>query len=211
VRRLQKQRLNEFADELESQISANATANAASALTAQDVAAATSSANESRALLTRLRAAEPTGRIVLPLKPDSSGVDTLPEIALQDGDRFVVPRVPSTIAVEGQVYNANAFLYVKGRRVKDYLRLAGGPDSIGDRKREYVLRADGSVVSRRSGTFAEHAIFSNRGFDDVVLYPGDAIIVPPIIQKSAFLRNLSNIGTIVEGFGLGAAAIQVLR
>lgn len=211
VRRLQKQRLDAYADELESQISANATANAASALTAQDVAAAASTANESRAILARLRAAEPTGRIVLPLKPDSAGVAALPEIPLQDGDRFVVPRVPSTVSVEGQVYNANAFLYVKGRRVKDYLRLAGGPDRIGDSKREFVLRADGSVVSRQAAGFAERTIFADRNFEDVVLYPGDTIVVPPIIQKSAVLRNLSNIGTIVEGFGLGAAAIQVLK
>ena len=211
VRRLQKQRLDAYADTLESQISANATANAASALTAQDVAAAAATSNESKAVLARLRAAQPSGRVVLPVKPDSAGVDALPDIPLQDNDRFVVPRVPATVAVEGQVYNANAFLYVKGRRVKDYLRLAGGPDRIGDSKREFVLRADGSVVSRQAGGFAERTIFADRNFEDVVLYPGDTIIVPPIIQKSAFLRNLSNIGTIIEGFGLGAAAIQVLK
>ena len=41
--------------------------------------------------------------------------------------------------------------------------------------------------------------------------PGDTIIVPPIIQKSAILRNLSDISTIIGGFGLGAAAVNVLR
>lgn len=211
VRRQQKQALNEYADELESQISANSTASASTALTDRDAAAAAASANEARAVVARLRTAEPNGRIVLPLKPDASGVDALPDLPLQDNDRFVVPHVPSIINVQGQVYNANAFLYVKGRRVKDYLRMAGGPDRVGDRKREFVLRADGSVVSRQYGTFAEHAIFANRDFDDVVLYPGDTIVVPPIIQKAAVLRNLSDIGTILEGFGLGAAAIEVLR
>ena len=211
VRRQQKQRLGEFADELESQISANNTANAASALTAQDAQAAAASATEAHAVVARLRAAEPNGRVVLPLKPDAAGVDALPDISLQNNDRFVVPRVPSIVNVQGQVYNANAFLYVKGRRVKDYLRIAGGPDRIGDVKREFVLRADGSVVSRQNGTFAERAIFADHDFDSVVLYPGDTIIVPPIVQKSAFMRNLSNIGTILEGFGLGAAAIQVLK
>jgi len=211
VRRVQKQRLLEFADELESQISANSTANASSALTDRDASAAAASAAEARAAVARLRQAQPNGRIVLPLKPDSAGADTLPEIALQDGDRFVVPRVPATVSVEGQVYNANAFLYVQGKRVKDYLHLAGGADRIGDRKREFVLRADGSVVSRQYGSFAQHALFADHDFDDVVLYPGDTIIVPPIIQKSAFLRNLSDVSTILEGFGLGAAAIQVLK
>ena len=211
VRRQEKQRLNEFADELESQISANSTANAASALTERDAAAAAASANESRAVVARLRTAQPNGRVVLPLKPDSEGVDALPDIALQDNDRFVVPRIPSIVNVEGQVYNANAFLYVKGRRVKDYLRLAGGANRIGDRSREFVLRADGSVVSKNYGSFVEHTIFAGHDFDDVVLYPGDTIVVPPIIQKSAVLRNLSDISTILEGFGLGAAAIEVLK
>ncbi|HWB31615.1 MAG TPA: SLBB domain-containing protein [Acidobacteriaceae bacterium] len=211
VRRLQKQRLLEFADALQSQISANSTANTASALTERDAAAVASSASEARTVVARLRSTEPNGRIVLPLKPDASGVGALPDIPLQDNDRFIVPRIPSTVTVEGQVYNPNAFLYLKGRRVKDYLRLAGGPDRVGDRSREFVLRADGSVVSRQYGTFAQHALFSNRDFDDVVLYPGDTIVVPPIIQKSAVLRNLSDISTILEGFGLGAAAIQVLR
>jgi protein involved in polysaccharide export with SLBB domain len=211
VRRLQRQRLQEYADELESQITATTAASSSSALTDRDAAAAAASAATARAAVSRLRQAQPTGRIVLPIKPDSAGIAALPDIELQDGDRFVVPRVPATVSVEGQVYNANAFLYVKGRRVKDYLQLAGGPDTIGDRKREFILRADGSVVSHQSSSFAQLALFSDRGFDDVVLYPGDTIIVPPIIQKAAVLRNLSDIATIMEGFGLGAAAINVLK
>ena len=211
VRRLQRQRLQEYADELDSQITATTAASSSSALTDRDAAAAAASAETARAAVTRLRQAQPTGRIVLPLKPDSAGIAALPDIELQDGDRFVVPRVPATVSVEGQVYNANAFLYVNGKRVRDYLRLAGGPDRIGDRKREFILRADGSVVSRQSGSLAERAIFADHSFEDVVLYPGDTIIVPPIIEKTAVLRNLSDIATIMEGFGLGAAAINVLK
>ena len=147
----------------------------------------------------------------MPLKPDSNGIGAIPDFELQDGDRFVVPRTPTTVSVEGQVYNANAFLYLNGKRVKDYLRLAGGPDRIADQKREFILRADGSVVSHQYSSLAERAIFANRDFEDAVLYPGDTIIVPPVIQKSAVLRNLSDIGTVLEGFGLGAAAISVLK
>jgi polysaccharide export outer membrane protein len=211
VRRLQRQRLQEYADELDSQITATTSASTSSALTDRDAAASTASAGTARAAVARLRQAQPTGRIVLPLKPDSAGIDALPDLELQDGDRFVVPRVPATVSVQGQVYNANAFLYVHGKRVKDYLGLAGGPDRIGDRKREFILRADGSVVSRQSGSFAQRALFADHDFDDVVLYPGDTIIVPPIIEKTAVLRNLSDVATILEGFGLGAAALEVLK
>jgi protein involved in polysaccharide export with SLBB domain len=211
VRRLQKQRLLEYADQLDAQISASTLASTASALTDRDSAAATAAATSTRAVVARLRQIQPTGRIVLDMKPNSSGVAAVPELELQDGDRFVVPRVPSTVSVTGQVYNSNAFLYQKGRRVKDYMRLAGGPDRIGDRSREFVLRADGSVVSRQYGGLAQHALFADRNFDDVVLNPGDTIIVPPILQKGALLRTLTDVSTIVSGFGLGVAAINVLK
>lgn len=211
VRLLQRQRLSEYADELESQITATTAANSSTAVTDRDATAAVAAASTARAAVARLRQAQPSGRVVLPLKPDSQGIDAIPDISLEDGDRFVVPRIPATVSVQGQVYNANAFLYLKGRRVKDYLRLAGGPDRVGDRNREFILRADGSVVSRQENHFAERAVFADRGFDEVLVYPGDTIIVPPIIQKTAFLRNLADIGTIFEGFGLGAAAIEVLK
>jgi hypothetical protein len=36
-------------------------------------------------------------------------------------------------------------------------------------------------------------------------------VVPPVIEKGSILRNMVNISTILEGFGLGAAAIEVLK
>lgn len=211
VRRLQQQRIQEYADELESQISAQTSASASSALTPADTAGAVASAQTARSVVSRLRKAQPTGRVVLPLKPDSVGIDALPDLVLQDGDRFVIPRKPTTVTVEGQVYNPNTFLYVKGKRVRDYLHVAGGPDRIADHKREFILRADGSVVSHQYDSFAQRAIFADHNFDDLTLFPGDTIVVPPIIQRTAVLRNLSDIGTILEGFGLAAAAINVLK
>jgi protein involved in polysaccharide export with SLBB domain len=211
VRRLQRQRILEYADQLESQISANSAAAAQSSLTAVDAAAAATTASVAREAVARLRQAQPSGRIVLQLKPDSQGIAALPSLELQDGDRFVVPRVPATVSVEGQVYNGNAFLYQKGKRVRDYLGLAGGPDRIGDRRREFVLRADGSVISHQYNGWGQRAVFGHRDFEDLVLYPGDTIFVPPIVEKTAVLRNLSNIATILEGFGIGAAAVEVLK
>jgi protein involved in polysaccharide export with SLBB domain len=211
VRRLQQQRLLEYADELESQITRTTSASASSALTAADAAAASAAADTARAVVVRLRQAQPTGRIVLQFKPDSKGITAIPNIELEDGDRFVVPRTPSTVSVQGQVYNANAFIYQSGKRVKDYLRLAGGPDRIADRKREYILRADGSVVSYQYGNMDQHTLFAESGFDHQPLFPGDTIIVPPMIKSSDVMRNLVNISTILQGFGISAAAVEVLK
>jgi len=137
---------------------------------------------------------------VLDVKPDSRDIASLPDLQLEDGDRFVVPRIPSSVGVEGQVYNANSFVWQRGKRVKNYLEMAGGPERSADRKRSYVLRADGSVFSSQYGNF-------NRA----VMYPGDTIVVPPVVVKGNALRELGNIATILAGFGVTAAAIEVLR
>src|SRR5208282_4231673 len=62
-----------------------------------------------RQLVEKLRDVKPTGRVVLDLKPNARGAGELPEIALEDGDRFVVPYRPSTVELLGAVYNKNSF------------------------------------------------------------------------------------------------------
>jgi polysaccharide export outer membrane protein len=211
VRRVERQRIIEYADSLENEITARSANLASAALTDRDAAAAQSSGAEARATLARLRQAQPTGRIVFQLKPDANDIAMLPDLPLEDGDRFIVPKKPSSVSVQGQVYDANAFVYQNGKRVKDYLRLAGGPDRNADRNREFILRADGSVVSHQYANLGQRALFANRNFDDIPMLPGDTIIVPPTVEKGSVLRNLVNFANIVEGFGIGAAAVEVLK
>ena len=86
------------------------------------------------------------------------------------------------------------------------LHLAGGPDRTADQKREFILRADGSVLSRQYTSAREYG-----GFDRVLMLPGDTVIVPPKIEKDAILRDLVNISSILQGFGIAAAAVEVLK
>ena len=212
VRRVERQRIIEYADALEGEITARSANLAASALTDRDAAAAQESGAQSRNTLNRLRQSQPTGRIVFQFKPDEQGVSAVPDLQLEDGDRFVVPKRPSSVSVQGQVYNANVFVYEKGKRVKDYLYLAGGADRNADKKREFILRADGSVVSYQySSSFGQRALFADHNFENIAMLPGDTIVVPPTIGKGSVLRTLTDISTIVTGFGLGAAAINVLK
>lgn len=200
TRRVERQRLNEYADQLEAQVSAATSSAASRAVSDRDAAAAAASADEARAAIARMRRRDPVGRIVLDLKPDSRGAESIPDLALEDGDRFVVPRVPSNVNVEGQVYSANAFVYQPHRRVIDYLHQAGGPDRQADRKRAFVLRADGSVLSRQYGRF-----------ERAPLFPGDTIVVPPLLDRRSVLRTIVDIATVVGQFGFAAAAINIVR
>ncbi len=199
TRRVEQQRLREYADQLEAQILATTSQQVARASTPGDQQAENASTADARSAVQRLRSLQPIGRIVLDLKPDSKGVDAVPDIALEDGDRFVVPRVPANVTVEGQVYNANAFVYTPGERVIDYLKRAGGPDREADKKRMFLLHADGSVVSRQYANVGESPI-----------YPGDTIVVPPILDKRALLQKIATIAQTIANFGIGIAAIYLL-
>lgn len=199
TRRVEQQRLQEYADELEAQVSSETASNNARALNERAVAASTASAADAQAAIARLRRTEPIGRIVLELKPDSRGIESVPDLSLEDGDRFVVPRVPANVSVEGQVYSANAFLFERGKRTTDYVRLAGGPDRQADTRRMFLLRADGSVYSSQYGNVGRAHLF-----------PGDTVVVPPQITRRAVFRNIVDAATIVSQLGIGIAALSLL-
>jgi len=124
---------------------------------------------------------------------------------LEDGDRLLVPFHPATVNVIGSVYNTGSFLYKPGKTVSDYLRLSGGSRRDGDKKHEFVVRADGSTVSRQQ----HHALLS-RDFSMLKLMPGDTIVVPQKTNSGALLRGLRDWSQLISGFGLTAAAIGTL-
>ena len=196
ARRIQQQRLNEYADSLESRLSLESSTNSSKAISSQDVAAASAAQVTGQQIVDRLRRTTALGRIVLEVKPESAGLDSIPEIALEDGDRFLVPRTPATVSVEGQVYSANSFLFIPGHRSADYLHQAGGPDRDADRKRIFLLRADGSVLSDQYGNVAR-----------AVVYPGDTIVVPPRLQHPSLFRDLVDASAIAGQVGILAAVL----
>ncbi len=198
TRRVEAQRLQEYADQLDAQISAVTANTTARAISSSDQTAAAASEADARNAVSRLRRVTPSGRIVLDLRPNSFTVDTLPDLALEDGDRFVVPRVPSNITVQGQVYNANAFVYTPHQRMAEYLRRAGGPDREADKKREFILRADGSVISQQYTDIKRAAVF-----------PGDTLVIPPVIDRRGLFQRVVDVAGIVNGFGLSAATLYL--
>ena len=170
----------------------------------EDAASLKQQSDVQQALLTRLRQIRPIGRIVLGL-PENAQLADLPDLPLEDGDRFVVPPPASMVSVVGSVYGESSFVYKPDKRVADYLVEAGGATKSADEGSMYVLRADGSVKSRRQEGFFTASLERSR------LMPGDAIVVPEELDRTTITRALKDISQIFYQFGLGAAAIKVLR
>lgn len=156
-------------------------------------------------LVDRMRTVRPTGRIVLQLAPTANG---LPPIALEDGDRLVIPTRPTTVGVFGAVFNAGSFVYGRGGALQDFLQQAGGPTRGADAGSTFVVRANGSVVSARQNS---GWIASNSGLNALTAEPGDTIFVPEELNKSTFVQSARDWTQIFYQFGLGAAGLKALK
>ena len=208
ARAVQQARIDEYAQALSGRMQRGNLAIASSSLNgAQDAAGSAAAQSSEQALLANLRQIHATGRIVLEIKPDDISTASLPDIPLENGDRFAVPPVPSNINVVGAVLDQNSFLYKRSRRAGTYLRLAGGPSRDADRRHEFIIRADGEVVSRDR----ENSLWAGENFNNLRIDPGDTIVVPEKIFKPSALRGLLDWSQVFSQLALGAAAVNVIR
>ena len=200
----QQQRLDEYVNDLDRSAQRSSAA-AAYVGDPNDAAMAKAAADGQRVLVERMRGLRASGRIVLEIKPTATSADALPELVLEDGDRLRVPFRPSTVNVIGSVYNSSAFVFRSGKTVADYLRRAGGSTRNGDKGREFVIRADGSTVSRQQHTFL------SQNFDTLRLMPGDTIVVPEKLARGALVRAaVRDWATIFGQLGLAAGGIRAV-
>lgn len=171
--------------------------------TPEDAAAAPTLIEARRQQIARLRTLKPAGRIVLELPPDAT-VASLPDLPLENGDRLYVPQRPYMVSVYGSVFTESSYIYRPEKRISDYIAQAGGTTFRADTSQLFLVRADGSVLgSTRSWLSA--------GIDNARVLPGDAIFVPEDYQYIPWMRTLRDWSQVFYQFGLGAAALKVLK
>jgi len=211
VRQRQQENLDSLIRRLESQSQAQSTS-VASNIKADNQAQAQAILQQQQAQLKsqieRLRAMRSNGRMALELDPAGKALASLPDLPLEDGDRILIPSVPSFVAAFGSVNNENVFLYKPGKTVADVIKSAGLTEDA-EPDQAFVLRADGSIVARRdrSGVFGGN-------FESLALMPGDTVVVPAQIDRESkynfTVRALKDWTQILSNFGLGMAAFKSL-
>lgn len=203
VRQKQQKELEKYAEELQQ----SARRQAADQARAETALGAQTQAKQTQEMAEKLKTLRSTGRIVLGVRPEDKTANELPAIALEDGDRLYVPHTPGTVDVLGTVFSRNnAYMYVQGKEIEDYLEQAGGPTPDADEKSIHVVRADGSVISARQ----KSAMAFWRSFDSTNALPGDTIVVPEKVDRTKFVKNLMDWTQILSNFGVGVAAMKTL-
>jgi protein involved in polysaccharide export with SLBB domain len=202
VRMTQQENYNRALRELETDMAKNESTFRVSS--AEEVNAQNANSAANARLIERLRQVRPTGRVVLQIAPDAK---TLPDMALEDGDRLSVPAAGTSVGVFGSVFSSGSFVFVPHRNTGDYLGLAGGPTRSADQDSMFVIHANGSVVSARQG--ASFWSSSNQ-FASAEVLPGDTLFVPDKLDRTTFTQDAKDWTQILYQFGLGLAGIKAL-
>lgn len=197
----QQKRLNESIDRLQQEMLSTA------ALQKQNVQAS------QNALLAKLRSVKPMGRVTMRLNKNLVAFEKSPyNIQLEQGDDIYIPERPSTVNVMGSLYNPTSFIYNPAESVSGYINMAGGMTDDANSDAIFVIKADGSAVSRENSSWAmswnpETKRYESGGFMSMKLDPGDTIVVPPELQKLAWLGPTKDIMQIVYQIAVTAGVL----
>jgi protein involved in polysaccharide export with SLBB domain len=157
-------------------------------------------------MVARLKSQPPSGRLVIKISPDIASWEGTPaDIEMRAGDVLAIPKRPGFVLVSGQVYNAAALTFVPGKTAGWYLRHAGGATNVANSKEIFVIRANGSVVGRRSGEWYSDSVL------DTKMEPGDVVVVPQkIIGGSMFWRNMLATAQVLSSIAIAGNLVGLL-
>ncbi len=155
--------------------------------------------------LDNLISAPPTGRVTIQVSSNiRAWANSSRDITVRAGDILIVPKRPSYVLVQGQVYGPTAVAYRPGKSARWYLTQAGGTTNMANKRATFVIRADGTVISNHSAGWVTGDSLG------VSLQPGDMVVVPekalggPPIWKTLF-TNAQILSSLTTSAILAAA------
>lgn len=164
---------------------------------------ALSSQRERQQLIARLRQIQPSGRMLIHITGNIAKWENTPvDVEIRAGDALYIPKKPNFVMVAGQVYNPTAITFSPGKHAGWYLKQAGGPTSLANKKDIFVVRANGTVVGRGSGEW-----WTGNALGTTLL-AGDTVFVPEKTAGSGVFKNLAQSIQLLSG---AAVAVSVIR
>lgn len=132
---------------------------------------------------------DPEGRVQIRILPLAQLTGSSFDLEVKGGDRVHIPEIPAEITVLGEVVNPGSLLYEDNRTVDDYIQQMGGTTAYADRGRIYVVKADGTTISRTTfsrGRSRFHVRYetdltrklSGGSFERMKIERGDIIHIP---------------------------------
>ena len=153
-------------------------------------------------LMAQLRDTKPVGRLVIDVDRVMNSPPGSPDdVLLRDGDKLMVPKKTQEVTILGEVQSPTSHVFETGLTRDEYIARSGGTTQKADRKRIYVVRANGDVVSsERTGWFRR-----SRAVD---IRPGDTIVVPLDTERVRALPLWQAVTTIIYNLAVALLAVR---
>ncbi len=158
---------------------------------------------ERQQLLAKLKQLQPNGRLSIHVTSQIEKWEGTPsDVEVRAGDTLYIPKRPTFVMVAGQVYSPIAITFSAGKHAGWYLKQAGGPTSLANKKEIFVVRANGTVVGRGSGDWWSGNVLGT------TLQAGDTVFVPEKGAGSGIYKNLAQTISLLSG---AAVAVSVIK
>jgi protein involved in polysaccharide export with SLBB domain len=200
VQERQQELITRTVEQLEAEVARTAAREGATALDVEDVAAQKQVLEARKLLLARLKQVRAKGRVVIRLAELDKLEGSESDLLVEHGDRLEVPRQAEVVNVMGRVYNPTAVVYNPSNDTAGYyLQKVGGPTEDADEKHIFVVKADGSVMTKDTvggGLW----FFGGGDFLDTKVGPGDAIVVPEKLIYARVMKDIADLRPGDEGY-----------
>ena len=111
----------------------------------------------------------------------------------------MMPLQSQSVTVVGEVQYATSHIFDSILSVNDYIERSGGANLKADKKRIYVVRANGSVFLPSKSRWFKRS--------DSSVQAGDTVVVPLDAERMKKLTLWGSVSEIVYRMALGAAAV----
>ena len=117
------------------------------------------------------------------------------DVALENGDRLIIPQYTNVVSINGEVMYPNTVSYKEGAKLKYYINQAGGYGVKAKKDRVFVVNMNGTVTRVRSAKD---------------IHPGAEIVVPTKPRRRGLsFTEIVSLGSTTAS--LGAIIVSLLK
>ena len=151
-------------------------------------------------LISKLRAEEPPGRMVVNLDLLALKTDPILNFPVQNGDKLFIPNRPSSVSIVGEVLYGATVGFNPDLTVDEYISLAGGMKDTADKDRTFIIFPDGKSQLVKKSFFSSSK----------EIIPGSTIVISRDSRPFDAISLTQIITPILADLATSAAAIAAI-
>ena len=205
VKASENKNLQLFITRMQTQMLSIAAGSVATAVTAEESAAAKGELAINQGLLENLKTLQEQndGRVAINITDKiEDWAGSKEDLILQDGDALLIPKQPQEVLIIGQVHSPGAQIYEPGLTVRDYVERTGGVTNNAELGEMFVVQANGYAYGTDSPKVGN--------INKATLKAGDTIFVPQKTEHYAAMRATKDIIDILFKTAIIVATIHLL-